>query len=108
MSREVPVVNFLENEECMLEESEVPNCYRFASNQYFLKSTKIPVVIEGVRVPIMLDTGAEVSVLSTKFVGICSLIVISPRFPVTCVFLGDSWSELRDQLNSKLRFVGSC
>ena len=69
MSREVPVVNFLENEECMLEESEVPNCYRFASNQYFLKSPKIPVVIEGVRVPIMLDTGAEVSVLSTKFVG---------------------------------------
>ena len=26
-------------------------------------------MIEGVRVPIMLDTGAEVSVLSTKFVG---------------------------------------
>ena len=33
-----------------------------------MKSPHIPVVIEGVRVPLMLDTGAEVSVLSTKFV----------------------------------------
>ena len=45
----------------------IPNCYHFASSKYMMKSPHIPVVIEGVRVPLMLDTGAKVSVLSTKF-----------------------------------------
>jgi len=52
----------------VLEDDVIPNCYHFTSSKYLVKSPHIPVVIEGVRVPLMLDTGAEVSVLSTKFV----------------------------------------
>jgi len=33
-----------------------------------LRSPRIPVVIEGVRVPIIIDTGAEISILSSDFV----------------------------------------
>jgi len=34
----------------------------------FVRSPKLPIVIEGVCVPIILDTGAEVSILNRKFV----------------------------------------
>ena len=68
MNRVTPVVNFLESHECTLEESEIPNCYHFGANPQFVRSPKIPIVVEGVRVPIIIDTGAEVSILNTKFV----------------------------------------
>ena len=67
VKREVPVVNFLDADETELKESNVPNCFHFASSREKTKSPKIPIVVEGVRVPILLDTGAQVSVLSTKF-----------------------------------------
>jgi len=51
-----------------LEESEIPNCYHYGANPQFVRSPKIPIVVEGVRLPIILDTGAEVSILNTKFV----------------------------------------
>ena len=46
---------------------DIPNCYHFGANASFVRSPKIPVVLEGVRVPMIIDTGAEVSILSTKF-----------------------------------------
>jgi len=47
----------------------------------FLRLPKIPVAIQGVRVPILLDTGAEISILSTRFVQDLFLNVeLSPRF----------------------------
>ena len=67
VNRELPVVGFLENTECTLEESDIPNCYHFGTNASFVHSPKIPVVVESVRVPMIIDTGAEVSILSTKF-----------------------------------------
>jgi len=42
--------------------------FHSGANPQFVRSPKIPIVIEGVRVPIILDTGAEVSILNTKFV----------------------------------------
>jgi len=60
-------VGFLENTECTLEDSDIPNCYHFGANASVVRSPKIPVVVEGVRVPMIIDTGAEVSILSTKF-----------------------------------------
>jgi len=30
--------------------------------------SRIPIVVQGIRVPILVDTGSEVSVLSTEFV----------------------------------------
>ena len=68
INREVPVVNFLNADECELRESSIPNCFHFASSQWYTKSPRIPIVVEGIRVPILVDTGAEVSVLSTEFV----------------------------------------
>ena len=65
--RETPIVNFLGSHENSLEHDIVPNCYHFAASKLLVKSSRVPVVIEGVRVPLMLDTGAEVSILSTKF-----------------------------------------
>jgi len=67
VNRNLPVVGFLESTECTLEESDIPNCYHFGANASFVRSPKIPVVVEGVRVPMIIDTGAEVSILSTKF-----------------------------------------
>jgi len=49
----------------MLEESDIPNCYHYGANPQFIRSRKIAIVIGGVRVPIILDTGAEVSILSS-------------------------------------------
>ena len=68
VNRKTLVVNFLENHECTLEESTIPNCYHYGASPHFIRSPKIPVLIEGVHVPIILDTGAEVLILNTKFV----------------------------------------
>ena len=67
INRNIPVVGFLENTECTLEYSDIPNCYHFGANDSVVRSPKIPVIVEGVRVPMIIDTGAEVSILSTKF-----------------------------------------
>jgi len=69
VNRDTHVVNFLENSECTLEELQIPNCYDQRANPQFIRSPKIPIVIEGVGVPIILDTSDEVSILlNTKFV----------------------------------------
>jgi len=63
-----PIVNFLDISECTLEPSSIPHCFQYLSDYHFLKSPKIPVIIQGVRVPIIIDTGAEISILSSEFV----------------------------------------
>ena len=67
VNREVPVINFLETEETCLEDTNIPNCFHFVSSRLPIKSPKIPVGVEGIRVPMVLDTGAEVSVLPLSF-----------------------------------------
>jgi len=68
INREVHVVNFLNADECELRASNIPNCVHFAFSQSYNKSPRIPTVVEDIRVLILVDTGAEVSVLSTEFV----------------------------------------
>ena len=63
VERVYPIVSFLENSEAILEPLGIPNCYRFASSRQYVKSPKIPILIEGIRVPMVIDTGAEVSIL---------------------------------------------
>jgi len=79
--RRIPVVSFLENSECILEPASIPHCYRYVPHVQFLWSPKIPVVIQGVRVPILLDTGAEISIVSTQFVqDLFPNVELSPKF----------------------------
>ena len=85
VNKETLIVNFLENYKCTLEESEIPNCNHYGANPQFVRSPKIPIVIEGVRVRIILDTGAEVSTVNTKFIqslfpGNAVLVVIPEHF----------------------------
>ena len=65
--RDYPFVNFLEVDEDSLEYSSIPNCFHFASSKIIVKSPKIPVIVEGIRVPMILDTGAEISALPLSF-----------------------------------------
>jgi len=65
----------------ILNVASIPNCYRYVSDVQFLRSPKIPVAIQGVRVSILLDTGAEISILSTRFVqDLFPNAELSPRF----------------------------
>jgi len=61
-------LNFLDSSEGILEFSRIPHCFQYRPDHQPLKSPKIPVVIQGVRVPIIIDTGAEISILSSEFV----------------------------------------
>jgi len=63
-----PVLNFLDTSDGILEPSRILHCYQFRRDNNFLRSPRIPVVIEGVRVPIIIDTGAEISILSSEFI----------------------------------------
>ena len=65
--REQPEVQFLEVDEDSLTPSAIPNCFHFASSKIIVKSPKIPVIVEGVRVPMIIDTGAEISALPLSF-----------------------------------------
>jgi len=57
-----PVVNFLDTSEGILEPSSILHCYQCRPDNNFLRSPRIPVVIEGVRVHIII------SILSSEFV----------------------------------------
>ena len=58
--RDRPVVNFLEVDENYLQRSEIPNCFHFASSQIVVKSPKIPVVVKGIRVPMIVEHFTEI------------------------------------------------
>ena len=61
------VVNFLNSADCPSINDYVPNCYPLGDATDFVRSPWVPVIIEGVRVPMLLDTGAEVTILSSDF-----------------------------------------
>jgi len=60
-------VNFLDSADCPPIEDYIPNCYPLGNAADFVRSPWVPVIIEGVRVPMLLDTGAEVTILSSDF-----------------------------------------
>ena len=59
-------MNFLDSTECPSDD-DVPNCFHFGNKSVYARSPRIPVIAEGVRVPMLLDTGAEVTILSSDF-----------------------------------------
>jgi len=64
--RGLPVVNFLDSADCPFD-NNVPNCFHFSENAVFTRAPRIPVIVEGVWVPMLLDTGAEVTIVSSSF-----------------------------------------
>ena len=66
VERGQPVVNFLDIAECPFVDN-IPNCFPLGDDLVFARSPWVPVIIEGVHVPMLLDTGAEVTILSTNF-----------------------------------------
>jgi len=58
-------VNFLNGSESDDDEDDLPNCFHFG--RIFARSPRIPVKLEGIRSPMLLDTGAEVTIVSTAF-----------------------------------------
>jgi len=62
-------VDFLDgyvNEE---DDGNLPICFHFQNENKFLPDPpKIPVRVKGIRVPMLVDTGAEVTIVSTAFV----------------------------------------
>ena len=64
VERGQPILNFLNSDDCPPIEDCIPNCYPIAD---FVRSPWVPVIIEGARVPMLLDTGAEVTILSSDF-----------------------------------------
>jgi len=48
-------------------DDDVPDCFHLDDNSVYTRSPRIPVNVEGVRVPMVLDTGAEVTILSSDF-----------------------------------------
>ena len=67
MERGQSVVNFLDSTDCSPISDCIPNCYPLGDGADFVRSPWVPVNIEGVRVPMLLDTGAEVTILSSDF-----------------------------------------
>ena len=66
-NRTLPVVNFIDSVNCVTNDG-ILNCFHFGEEAQHVRSPRIPVCIQGVRVPIIVDTGAELSILDTKFV----------------------------------------
>ena len=67
VERGQPVVNFLNSADCAPTDDYIPNCYPLGDAADFVRSPWVPVNIEGVRVPMLLDTGAEVTILPSDF-----------------------------------------
>jgi len=61
-----PCVRFLGESECIVPDCHIPNCFHFGLNSMSVKLPRIPVLIQGIIIPMVIDTGAEVSLLSTE------------------------------------------
>jgi len=65
----LPVVNCLDSFDVSSDDDvDIPACFHFGTAAAFARSPRIPVVIEGIRVPMLLDTGAQVTIVRTSFV----------------------------------------
>jgi len=76
VDRLTKIVNFLDSSQGTLEPSSIPHYFQYRHDHHFLKSPKIPVIIQGVRVPIIIDTGAEILFLSSEFVGVKLVLLV--------------------------------
>ena len=60
-------MNFLDSADCSPINDCIPNCYPLGDVVDFVRSPWVPVIIEGVRVPMFLYTGAKVTILYSDF-----------------------------------------
>ena len=60
----IPFVRFLGEPGKAVLKCDIPNCYHFGLSNRAVKSPRIPVILEGREIPMVIDTGAEVSLLS--------------------------------------------
>jgi len=66
VERSQPVINFLDAAERPFVDN-IPNCFPLGDNMVYARSRWVSVIVERVRVPMLLDAGAEVTILSTNF-----------------------------------------
>jgi len=57
-------VNFLTDNSSLETDSLLPYCFHFGTTGKKIKSPRIPILVDGIVIPVVVDTGAEVSMLS--------------------------------------------
>ena len=68
VDRDPVTVDFIDGYVSDEDDDNLPICFHFRNKHVFARSPRIPVRIEGIRVPMLVDTGAEVTIVSTVFV----------------------------------------
>jgi len=68
MDRGLPVVNFLDGSDDSSDNVDIPGCFHLGTGAVFARSPRIPMVVEGVRVPMLLDTNHCEYFVCTTFV----------------------------------------
>jgi len=61
-------VDFLDGHVNDEDDDNLPICFHFRNKHFSARSPRIPVRVEGIRVPMLVDTGGEVTIVSTAFV----------------------------------------
>ena len=61
-----PFINFLTNNTRVESNFQLPYCFHFGITGMFVRSSKIPISGNGITIPMVIDTGAKVSMLSDE------------------------------------------
>jgi len=62
----VPFIRFRTDNMPLEPATRSPYCYHFGLNGMTIRSPKIPILVDGIVIPVVIDTGAEVSMLSDE------------------------------------------
>jgi len=63
---DLPFVRFRTDNMSLESTMQLPYCYHFGLNGTTIRSPKIPILVDGIVIPVVIDTGAEVSMLSDE------------------------------------------
>ena len=63
---EFPFIRFLTDNSPSESILQLPYCYHFGITGKGIRSPKIPILVDGIIIPVVVDTGAEVSMLSDE------------------------------------------
>ena len=64
ISSESSFVHFLTDNSPLESNSQQPYCFHFGTAGKGIRSPRIPILVDGIVIPVVVDTGAEVSMLS--------------------------------------------
>jgi len=64
ISSESSFVHFLTDNSLLESNSQPPCCFHFGTAGKGIRSPRIPILVDGIVIPVVVDTGAEVSMLS--------------------------------------------